>query len=412
MNFRKILFWFHLAAGVFAGLVIAVMCFTGAALAFESEIVAHAERDARVVSVPAGTARLSLAELRSRVKTAAPDTRITGITVSADPAAAVAFAAGREAVYYANPYTGEVRTPASTAARDFMRAMESWHRALALSGDRRDTGRTVTGACNAAFLFLGLSGLYLWWPRKWRLKGLRRSFWFVKTTEARARDWNWHNVFGFWMLPAIVVMAASGMVMSYRWANNLVYHAAGENPPAAGGPGAPTATTTAQITQPAPGARPASYDVLAASVATAIPDWTSMIFRLGVDRRRGGDGPPGNAPRADRTSSASDDSRSAPSPVSVSVRTASDWPPFATTTLALDPFTGAVLQKSTFADNSPGRRARTWIRFLHTGEALAWPGQLIAGLGCLAGLVLVYTGFALAIRRLLRFRQARATGPT
>jgi uncharacterized iron-regulated membrane protein len=39
------------------------------------------------------------------------------------------------------------------------------------------------------------------------------------------------------------------------------------------------------------------------------------------------------------------------------------------------------------------------MRFLHTGEALGWPGQLLAGLFSLFSVVLVYTGFALAWRR-------------
>jgi uncharacterized iron-regulated membrane protein len=33
--FRKTLFWFHLVTGILAGLVIALLCFTGAMLAFE-----------------------------------------------------------------------------------------------------------------------------------------------------------------------------------------------------------------------------------------------------------------------------------------------------------------------------------------------------------------------------------------
>ena len=45
--FRQTVFWIHLVAGLISGLVIAIMCFTGTALAFEKELVAFAERDAR-----------------------------------------------------------------------------------------------------------------------------------------------------------------------------------------------------------------------------------------------------------------------------------------------------------------------------------------------------------------------------
>ena len=50
---------------------------------------------------------------------------------------------------------------------------------------------------------------------------------------------------------------------------------------------------------------------------------------------------------------------------------------------------------------SPGRRARTWMRFIHTGEVYGIVGQTVAGLASLAAVFLVYTGLALAFRRLV-----------
>ena len=52
MTLRKFIFWLHLIAGLGAGLVIAIMSFTGTALAFEKEIIAFAERDLRHVALP------------------------------------------------------------------------------------------------------------------------------------------------------------------------------------------------------------------------------------------------------------------------------------------------------------------------------------------------------------------------
>jgi uncharacterized iron-regulated membrane protein len=46
-----------------------------------------------------------------------------------------------------------------------------------------------------------------------------------------------------------------------------------------------------------------------------------------------------------------------------------------------------------------GLRARAISRTGHTGEILGLPGQIAAGLGCLGGVMLVYTGFALSWRR-------------
>jgi len=68
---------------------------------------------------------------------------------------------------------------------------------------------------------------------------------------------------------------------------------------------------------------------------------------------------------------------------------------------------------STFSDNSPGRQARMIVRFLHTGEVLGLAGQVVAGLASLASALLVWSGLALAWRRLIRpfLRRAAVPGP-
>ena len=382
MTLRKFLFWLHLIAGLGAGLVIAIMSFTGAALAFEKEIIAFAENDVSRMAPPTlDASRPSLDEILQRVRTAQPDARPTSITVTSDPTSAIALALGRDSTIYADPSTGNVRTSPAPRTRSFLRLMNVWHRSLALSGDQRPLGRALTGACNAAFLFLALSGLWLWWPRKWRTKGLKRSLIFLRGTTGKARDWNWHNVIGFWSLPILVALTTSGMVISYRWANNLVYQLAGETPPvqgqgAAGGRGANAAE---KIPPPSPDARPLGSDALIASAQKNFPAWETITLNL-----------------ASRSASEIEISRA---PVTLSLRLPGTWPRTATTTLTLDPFTGAPLKTETFADLTPGRRARTWLRFLHTGEALGWPGQLVAALASLGACVLVYTGFALAWHR-------------
>ncbi|EIP98765.1 putative iron-regulated membrane protein [Opitutaceae bacterium TAV1] len=463
MNLRKTVFWLHLAAGLTAGMVIAIMSFTGAALAFENEIVAWAERDARRIGPPpaapdgAAPARLSLDDLVARVRADQEiEARPTAVTVSAGPADAVTLAFGRDATWYANPYTGVARQPASTRVHDFMHLMEDWHRRLAMSGDNRATGRAITGACNAAFFVLAVTGLYLWWPRRWTWRALRPSVRFMKL-RGRARDWNWHNVVGFWSLPVLIVLTATGMVISYRWASNLVWRVAGEEPPAQGaGPGGAAASgSDLKIDRPE-GARRIGYAGAFEHIAAAIPDWSQITLREGLGGRRGAPPPAaatgdssapaeaagqrpaaeslaGNATgRGERSGgeraargergergqgaerrSGQGEQRAggggrAPQPYSATVRQDAVWPPFASTQLVLNPWTGETLSRSGYADQTPGRKLRGWMRQLHTGAALGWPGQLLAGLASLGGVVLVYTGFALSWRRFFQRRKIAA----
>lgn len=82
------------------------------------------------------------------------------------------------------------------------------------------------------------------------------------------------------------------------------------------------------------------------------------------------------------------------------------------TTLTVDRVSGEIVRQETFADLSPGRRLRSWLRFAHTGEVYGLIGQTIAGIVSAGGVVLVYTGGALAWRRFWawRSRRSRASG--
>ncbi len=53
-----------------------------------------------------------------------------------------------------------------------------------------------------------------------------------------------------------------------------------------------------------------------------------------------------------------------------------------------------------FSSYTPGRKARSFLRFAHTGEVAGATGQTIAALASIGGSVLAITGLALAWRRL------------
>jgi uncharacterized iron-regulated membrane protein len=378
---RSVLFWLHLATGIACGVIIALLCLTGTALAFEKELIAWAERDVRQITVPApGTPRLGIDELSVRLRAAFPDARPGNIVVSADPRTAVAFAVNRTESYHANPYTGEVRRSAATGMAEFMQTMFELHRYLGFSGERsRPNGRLVTGIANLAFCFLGLSGLVLWWPRSLSWRALRPAIWFTQNSSARARDWNWHNTLGFWCAPVLITLTLTAMPISFQWAARLTYTLTGTPLPAGGPQSSGAPPPAAAVPVPAPAAQPVSRDSLLATVQRELPAWQTVAFRF--------------AHRPDAAK---------PVATSFTVREAGSWPRTATTTLQFDPFTGALLQRDGYADLPAARQVRAWSRYLHTGEALGRWAQLVAGLASLAGVVLAYTGVALAVRRFLR----------
>ncbi len=232
MTLRTAVFWLHLATGLTAGSVILVMSVTGVLLAFEPQLVERAERDLWRAAPPTVDApRLPLAAVVAGAPAGAGSERATTVTLRPDPRSSVRVGFGRDGAVFMNPYTGAVVGPGSRT-HDVLHAIEDWHRWLG----SRDLGRPITGACNLAFLGLALSGLYLWWPRAWSRSAVRAVTVLDVGLRGRARDFNWHNAFGFWCAPILVVLTLTGAVMSYQWANDLLYRMTGNEPPPAAGP--------------------------------------------------------------------------------------------------------------------------------------------------------------------------------
>jgi uncharacterized iron-regulated membrane protein len=168
--------------------------------------------------------------------------------------------------------------------------------------------------------------------------------------------------------------------MSYGWANNLLYTLTGNAPPATQGP---PGSSSVKVPPPPLGAKPLAMDALLAQARAQVPAWESISVRLGGGEGGGRGGARGGGPQA----------------LTFSIREPHAWPRFASSQVSMDPFTGQVLRRETFADSNLGRQLRVWMRFLHTGEAFGGVGQLVAGLASLGGAFLVWTGFALAWRR-------------
>ncbi len=89
MRLRQIFFWLHLGAGMVAAAVIFILAASRAALAFEKEILAWAEREVRQVTVRVDAPQLNLDELLRRLRAEQPGGRPSSITLDSEANAAV-----------------------------------------------------------------------------------------------------------------------------------------------------------------------------------------------------------------------------------------------------------------------------------------------------------------------------------
>ena len=376
-TFRKIIFWLHLVTGSIAGLVIFTMCVTGMLLAFEKQIVRFAERHVRFVTPAENAKPLPVSEIFNKLQKERQGIKVDSISMKSDPSSSITFATGRESVLYIDPYSGRVVGEGSASTRKFFRTVTNIHRWLVTDDKNRDTGRVITGICNAAFLILAISGLYLWWPDKWIPKQIRAITWFQPKLKARARDFNWHNVIGFWCAPILIVVTLTAVFISYQWATNLIYAITGDEKPPS--PGAPRNAANAKGAQKAI-SLPQNIDQLWLRTQQQAKDWHTITMRL----------PP--------TSSA---------PLSFIVETNESINPFARSELSFDAKTGEIIKWQPYGKANTARKIRVWIRGLHTGEALRLPGQIFAFVATTGGAFLFYTGISLAIRRLRSWQKRR-----
>jgi uncharacterized iron-regulated membrane protein len=380
-KFRKIIFWCHLPVGAIAGVVILIMCVTGVLLSYEKQITSWADtRGYRSAPPTAGAQHLPIETLIAKAR----ETRgavPTAITLKSDPEAPAELAFGRETTIFANPYTGAILGEGSQKTRAFFRSVTDWHRWLGAKADNRNVARAITGACNLGFLFLVMSGFYLWWPRNWNLKAVRNVTWFRRGLPSKARDFNWHNVIGFWSAVPLFIVVLSAVVISYTWAGNIVYRVVGETPPSPrANQQAPTRDNAAQPT----------VDNLNSAWARAeqqVNDWKSISLQL----------PTAAAP-----------------PLTFNIDSGTGGQPQKRAQLVLDRATSNVVRWEPFSSYTPGRQLRSILRFAHTGEVVGVVGQTIAGLVSTGGAVLVITGLALAIRRFLAWlgRRSKSSQPS
>jgi uncharacterized iron-regulated membrane protein len=373
---RKIIFWCHLPVGAMAGVVILIMCVTGVLLAYEKQIMLWADTHAFKSAPPSGEARhLPVGTLIEHARNSRGATP-TSITLRSDPSAPAEIGFGRETTpLFLNPYTGRVLGEGSQRVRTFFRTTTDWHRWLGAKGDNRNVARAITGACNLGFLFLVISGFYLWWPRNWNLKAVRNVTWFKRGLPAKARDFNWHNTIGFWSAGPLFIVVLSSVVISYTWAGNLVYRIVGETPPA---PRANQPNANAGANKEA---APAFNDLDAAWLRAEqqFGDWQSISLPLS------------NAPQ-----------------LNFNIDRGTGGQPQKRAQLVLDRASGEVVRWEPFSSYSRGRQLRSILRFAHTGEVLGLAGQTIAGAVSLGGAVLVVTGLSLASRRFYSWLAKRA----
>lgn len=364
---RRIVFWSHLVVGLVVGLVVLTMSLTGVLLTYERQLLEWDEQRHTVAGATPTHAK-TLDQTIDVVRQMHPDeTHYFARLVNREGAAIQVWAGGNG--YLMHPYTGEVIREGGSALSDFFHVVTDIHRWLALEGEEQGTGKAITAYSNLMFLFLIVSGIYLWLPRLWRWPILKGQMLFKsKYATTKGRDYSWHHVFAFWFFIPLLLIVCSATIFHFPLANQLIYSFYGEE--------MPVREMHEELDELVDG--DLSYASLFGlarehAAANGSADWYLMWMEFGEEEGKVRffiDRSIGNQPELGYS-------------------------------LYLDNDTGEVLEVKRQTDWSRGDQAWDFVRFLHTGEVFGLLGQTIAGLASLAACILVYTGFALSWRRLV-----------
>ena len=225
---KKIFRQIHLWLSIPFGLIITVICFSGAALVFENEIMELCRHDFYYVSKVEETP-LPAGELVQKVVATLPDSiSVTGISISSDPAKAyqVNLSKPRRASVYIDQYTGEIKGKYERAP--FFTTMFKLHRWL-LDSMKPDGGifwgKMIVGVSTLMFVFVLISGIIVWIPRN--AKALKNSL-KISVNKGWRRFWyDLHIAGGLYTFIFLLVLALTGLTWSFGWYRTGFYKAFG-----------------------------------------------------------------------------------------------------------------------------------------------------------------------------------------
>jgi len=366
---KKTLFQLHWFFGITAGLVLALMGITGAAVSFQDEILRALNPSVLTVEKrEAGV--LPPAELVRKLEATEGQTvAMLFVENESGNAARVFFTPPpgerRGQLRYFDPYPGDYM--GDVVGQEVFGFLLQFHRFLVMG----DTGRNITGACTLILVFFCLSGLYLRWPRQvasWRA-------WLTLDWRKKGRAFNWdlHSVFGTWCLLAYLLSALTGLYWSYDWYSQGLTKLLSDAPQ----------NERVRKRGPAPeGPAPvANYDAI----------WSSIYSNAG----------PGLSAYNIRMPAV------AGQPATIYYLLDDSPHDRALNQINLDPATGEVKSHDRYASKTFGSQLLTSVYALHTGSYFGLAGRIILTLSSVLMPLFFITGWLLYLDRRRKKRQVR-----
>lgn len=371
---RKIFLKIHLWLSVPFGLIITLVCFSGAMLVFEKEISEAASRKMYFTGVPEDSRQVTLTvdSAAAIVRSTLPEgIGVTGVTVSSDPERTwkVGLSKPRRAAVYVDQYTGQITGRYERAPFfSFMFRLHRWLLDSMKPGETVFWGKLIVGTSTLMLVIVLVSGAVIWWPRtrkalSGRLKVNVRRGW-------KKFLYDLHVAGGIYAFVFLLALALTGLTWSFQWYRTGFYSLFG----------AESASGTSSDH---------GLHALGSDASAAVTDiWDKVVKNLAGKN-------PGYA-----SITVSDGSASV-SFGRLGNRRAADRYVF-------DPSTGEITGAALYKDAARTAKVSGWVYSVHTGS---WGGVLtkvLTFLAALLGATLPLTGYWMWLKkRRIRHQQHR-----
>lgn len=217
--------WLHLWLGLVSGIIVVILSVTGCVLVFEHEIK-DLVYSYYSVTPQQEENQLPPSVLHKKIKETYPELEVASFWYYGLDKSVKASIDHSDTLLFMNPYTAEIL--AAVDHEDFFHEMDEGHRQLWMP---RKIGRQVVGWATAIFFFITLSGIVLWWPKKWNKRHTKQAFAINWKAKLKRINYDLHNVLGFYSLTLALLMAFTGMIMSFPLVRKTVGTLAGGFPP-------------------------------------------------------------------------------------------------------------------------------------------------------------------------------------
>jgi len=223
VTIKKAIGKIHLWLGLSSGLLVFIISVTGCIYAFQAEIQ-NLTQPYRFVKYETKSV-LPPSTLQAIAEKELPGKKVHAVLFAKPGNAAQVIFYDFDPKYYylvfLNPYSGEVLKVKDENA-DFFRIVLMGHFYLWLPPD---IGQPVVASATLVFLVMLISGLFLWWPKNKKATGQR--FKIKWNARWRRKNYDLHNVLGFYITWIAIILAATGLVFGFQWFAKGLYQIAG-----------------------------------------------------------------------------------------------------------------------------------------------------------------------------------------